>query len=246
MNITIDIGNTFIKLCVFQDDKIVFQDRKKIFFEEDFIKLANKYQTKKAIISSVRDNNTEIETYLLRAGIKFYTLNTNTPLPINIEYDTPHTLGQDRVAAAVGANFLIKDSNLIIIDLGTCITYDFLKGNKTFIGGNIAPGHKMRLDAMAHFTKKLPKIEIDDSELPKIGNNTVNAMRAGAYYGIINEINGVINDARQTFNNEFSIVITGGGAADFIKDLKFKHTIEPNLVHIGLNNILDKIDENKL
>ena len=117
----------------------------------------------------------------------------NTPVPIRNGYDTPETLGQDRLAAAVGANTICPGENLLIIDAGSAITYDFLSREGEYVGGNIAPGLKMRFTILHRMTKKLPQVEVDENELiPLFGKNTRDAIAAGVIRGVAYEVKGYI------------------------------------------------------
>ncbi len=161
-----------------------------------------------------------------------HTLN----FPFKINYHTPETLGRDRIAGIAGAWKLFKKENTLVGDLGTCNTYDFITKTGKYIGGNIAPGLNMRLVAMDKFTDKLPYVEpISNDHL--MGLSTTEALQNGAVKGIILEIEGYIKHLKSEFG-PINVILTGGDSAFFAKHFKKKIFAEPNLVLIGLNQIL--------
>lgn len=235
MNLIIDQGNTYCKAAIFDQDEML-----------DLIKVENsqlnslesaisKYSIDKAIISSV-STLSSLENLLSSMGIPAMTLSHKSILPIKIQYDTPHTLGLDRIAAAVGAWKQSPNSNNLIIDIGTCITYDMTTAEDGFIGGNIAPGLDMRLKAMHRQTQKLPLLERKESH-NFLGKNTNEAIRNGAEYGIIAEINTYIETAITEYG-EINTFLTGGDATYFEKKIKNSIFVVPNLLILGLFEIL--------
>jgi type III pantothenate kinase len=128
---------------------------------------------------------------LNRLSKRFVLFDHLTPLPIKNCYQTPETLGHDRIAAAVGAAYLCPGQNLLIVDAGSAVTYDFLSAEQGYLGGNIAPGIKMRLTALNQMTKRLPKVEVEpDALTPLFGKNTKEAMAAGVVRGLVFEVKG--------------------------------------------------------
>ncbi len=163
-------------------------------------------------------------------------LDHQTPLPVSIDYRTPHTLGVDRIASVAGASFLHKNLNCLVIDLGTCITYDFIDETGTYRGGGISPGVEMRLKAMHKFTSRLPVVAArGNPEL--IGKTTKECMLSGAINGTVAELQGIINQYKQFFS-ELTIIFCGGDAFFFESKIKDDIFAIPNLVLIGLNQIL--------
>ena len=191
MHLAIDRGNTFTKIAVFDQRKLVKQAildvcdtlQLTIFFE--------KYPIKEVIYSSVVSTNRDLLDFFERKTTLFIDLTNATPIPITLSYDTPLTLGRDRIAALVGAWSLQQHKAALVIDMGTCITYDFMTADGVFLGGNIAPGLAMRLKAMHTFTGQLPEIEVQ-SPADYLGKSTQQAMLGGAYWGILHEIDGVV------------------------------------------------------
>ena len=163
-------------------------------------------------------------------------MNHETPLPIEIIYKTPETLGRDRIASACGAHHLYKDKNCLIVDAGTCITTDLVTSKGKFLGGNISPGIRMRLTAMHEKTARLPLVELAFPEIP-FGDSTQHAMQNGACLGAIMEIEGILSRAKDAYG-DVSVVITGGDADLLATRLECQIFVEPELVIQGLFQIL--------
>ena len=237
MNLVLDFGNTKIKAAVFSDSNEIVD----IFTWEEYDKNAidqikAKYLVDSALLCSVVEVSEEIEDHI-KSDLSFYLrLDSSTSLPIKNKYSTPKTLGLDRIAAAVGANMLCPNTPLLIIDMGTAITYDFVNSENEFVGGNIAPGVNMRLRAMNKFTNKLPLLEARQEE-KLLGNDTSSAMMAGVMRGIEFEIEGYISKIIKK-NSNLSVFLTGGDVFFFEKTLKSSIFVVSNLLLMGLNEIL--------
>lgn len=235
-NLTIDIGNSSAKVALFIGEKM----EKFFTFPQltgsNLVEIFTNFAVEKAILSSVLPENGDLNRFLSDNCKRFICLNTQTSLPLTIAYKTPETLGRDRIAAAVGAWALAPNKNSLIIDAGTCNTYDFVDSKGVFCGGNIAPGLDMRLKAMHQFTGLLPNVAVENCE-KLLGDTTQTAMLCGALNGVIYEIDGLISDLKAIYS-EISVFITGGYAFYFEKRIKNCNFAVPNLVHIGLNKIL--------
>lgn len=194
-------------------------------------------QLTRAILSSVKPVDDEILRFLSDNFDLFIELDHRTELPIENLYETPETLGKDRLAAAVGANELFPDQNILIIDAGTAITYDLVSEKNQFVGGNISPGLQMRFKALNHFTGKLPLVSYSD-EFQPIGKNTTDAIRAGVQNGILFEIDQTIDLFNRNYQN-LQIVMTGGDSIFFDKKLNYSIFVHFNITLIGLNRILE-------
>ena len=169
-------------------------------------------------------------------------LTHETPVPIKNLYKTPETLGADRLAAVIGANAIRPNRDLLIIDAGTCITFDFIDKHGQYHGGNISPGMEMRLKALHAFTAKLPEVTAD-GETPTYGDSTETAIRAGVYHGIAFEIEGYIRQLQKNYP-QLLVFLTGGDRFSFDTNLKSSIFADSFLVLKGLNRILaynDKI-----
>ncbi len=236
MNLILDQGNTFFKGALFNDNELV--NRKSFEYNQVdlfFDWLKNNYISSfNLIVSSVVDKSIEFNSdFIVQKKI---TLNHNTLLPIINKYQTPKTLGNDRLANAVGAWVLNPNKNSLVIDLGTCIKYDLINQKGEYLGGNIAPGFTMRYQAMHHFTDQLPLIQ-DYQLKTNYGVDTKSSLQAGVQLGIIHEINGFIERYSQQFNG-LTIFMTGGDLKYFDKSIKKHIFANSNLTLIGLNEIL--------
>lgn len=233
MNICVDIGNSSAKLGIFDNNQLVEVHPQ--VAERSITKLLKTHRPDRVIVSSVRKRVGKIVDQS-KNNAKTLVLGHKTPLPIKSTYRTIETLGVDRIAAAVGANYLYPNQNCLIIDAGTCITYDVVDTFGTHHGGGISPGLEMRLKSMHKFTSKLPVVALKGtSEL--IGKTTAECMRSGTIWGAIAELEGIIARYRLFYDN-LTTIICGGDAFFFESKLKDHIFANPNLVLIGLNQIL--------
>lgn len=164
-------------------------------------------------------------------------LGADTPMPMDIDYSTPQTLGADRLAAALGALALIGPGHpLLVVDLGSAITYDLVDASGTYRGGNIAPGISARLRALHEVAPALPLVA-PEGELPVFGHSTETAIRAGVIRGVAAEI-----AYYTTFlGPDVRVILTGGDAALYAGGSESGEylTIEPDLIHLGLKRLLE-------
>ncbi|MEO0341013.1 MAG: type III pantothenate kinase, partial [Bacteroidota bacterium] len=203
---------------------------------DDIKKWITNQSFKKAIYCTVGAALPEAVQAIIEEKGPLLELDHRTPLPIINQYETPETLGKDRLAAVLGAFALFPDKVALVIDAGTCVTYDLLNDHRQYKGGNISPGWQMRLDAMHHFTAKLPKPEgkiLDDW----LGRDTNSALQNGAYYGLLAELQAYIDKIKKKYPF-VNVILTGGDADFFAKNLKSKIFVNQNLVLIGLNKTL--------
>ena len=236
MNLAIDIGNTRIKAGVF-DGEVLIESSVFIMSGEDLIAdFAERNNVQNLIVSSVKNDGFDRDLMLPKVPGVVVELTNLTKIPIVNKYRTPETLGKDRLAAAVAGYYLFPKSNVLIIDAGTCITYDLVTANGEFVGGNIAPGLDMRLRAMHDYTSRLPLVE-RGVESGFMGLSTDEAVKNGGVQGILLEIEGYIRRLKEEFTI-LDIVITGGDGRFFADLLKTKIFVRSNLVLIGLNEIL--------
>lgn len=240
MNLIVDIGNTRAKMAFFHENDFV----EKAILDNLTLDALSTYMnghTIEGVIMSVTGYDTEGVAKMLSEKYFFIQLNHQTPIPIQNLYGTPETLGKDRLAAVIAAQFLRPNENCLVIDSGTCITYNFLSKTGQFLGGNIAPGLNMRLKAMHHFTAKLPLIERNTEGVltDLIGKSTEQAMLNGAQIGLLAEVEGFAQRFQKQFG-DIQVIVTGGDGAFLNKNLAIeKIYFEPNLVLIGLNRILN-------
>ena len=237
MNLVIDIGNTRTKFSVCNRGDVLITVPVDEFFPSHIDVLQLEYDgLNSVILSSVKDYSAELKKALQNKFETFIELTHNTPLPIDNCYKSKETLGKDRIAAVVGAFDVHPETNVLIIDAGTAITYDILSAEGKYLGGNISPGLEMRYKALNQFTGKLPKIE--KAEFNKLyGKTTEQAIRAGVQNGFVYEVDSTITSFKEFYNN-LKVIITGGDAEFFDKKLKNSFFVHFNLTSLGLNRIL--------
>ncbi len=253
MNATIDIGNTYAKVGFFIQDNLV--EIHKGLSISDLKEIISSKVIENLIISSVTKSQIELEEIFSESLINRIFLNPDTPIPIKKNYETPQTLGADRLAGAVAANFLFPEQNVLIIDMGTAIKYDYVSTAGAFEGGIISLGMRIRFEALHTFTKRLPLVSA--TTIPDlIGKNTQTCIQSGVVNGIIAEINGMIENYRKL--GQCQVILCGGDAPFFESQIKkptfadelanktsktaqnavFSIESIPNLILIGLNRIL--------
>lgn len=226
------------------EGKIIKDFIYKSFASADVELLFDLYEISDSIISSVVNIEAAVVNTLSRRSQHFVLFDHNTPVPIINTYNTPETLGQDRLAAAVGAKSICPNENLLIIDVGSAITYDFVSAEGEYIGGNIAPGLKMRFTMLQRMTKKLPLVEVEEKELiPLFGKNTRDAIAAGVIRGVAYEVKGYMRTVREKMPH-FRTFLTGGNAPYILNNVRTSRNeerelqYEKHLVLKGLNTIL--------
>jgi len=240
--LAIDIGNTFVKLSVFENDRILAIEQALQLNTEIVQKLYKQYPNiKSSIISAVKNYPDSFDKWLKN---RFYhiTLNPSTPLPFFNKYTTPETLGKDSFAAVAAAIKIFPNNHVLVIDAGTSITYDFITADKIYLGGGISPGIQMRFKALNTFTDKLPLIENIEAA-PLLGTNTKASILSGVLNGVIAEADGIINSYSDQYK-PLKIIISGGDYKYFDKKLKNSIFATPNIVMQGLMEIL-KFNEDK-
>ncbi|WP_274475186.1 type III pantothenate kinase [Mangrovimonas aestuarii] len=237
MNLIVDIGNTLVKLAVFKGDKLLVKFSvpeeaalkiiKEIFFEYT--------QIRRSIVSSVRKLDNHCLEYL-KIKSKLLVLDANTPVPFTNLYKTPRTLGLDRVALISASVRHYFGKPTLVIDAGTCVTFDFKDDKNAYLGGGISPGLQMRYKALNQFTANLPVLEPTEVE-SIIGRSTEESMHSGVVYGLVKEIDGVIAEYQNKYG-DLTVILTGGDANFLSKQLKSSIFANPNFLMEGLNNIL--------
>ena len=237
MNLIADIGNNSAKFFLFQDDKLILHTRRNSG-SYDVIKEWNEtYAIEKAIVSSVVNLTDTQKRAFGVLGCPVVWFNSSVTTPLAIDYNTPHTLGSDRLAAAVGAWDEKPGCNLLVIDAGTAITIDFVERTGIYRGGNIAPGIRMRLRALHEYTGRLPMVE-KEGDTPQLGKETETAIRSGVIRGICHEIDGYVNEISQRFG-EVYVFLTGGDGISLKNNVKSRIFADKFLVAKGLNRILN-------
>ncbi|MDF1694470.1 MAG: type III pantothenate kinase [Saprospiraceae bacterium] len=236
MNLCIDIGNTRIKIGVFDKGQMIHHDAFYTMSEDDVAQLIKKFGIQKAISSSTRKSVTAFEKRV-KTHVELLKLSHKTPIPIINKYHTPKTLGKDRLAVVIGCTKVYPDKNCLVIDAGTCITYDVIDSKKVYHGGNISPGLRMRAAAMDTMTSTLPLVEPVYNK-DYIGKSTITAMQNGIVYGTLLEIESFIAMIKEDIG-EINVIITGGDATFFEDLLNSKIFVHSFLVLEGLDVIIN-------
>lgn len=232
MNLIIDQGNSNFKFCFFSENKITQKIIKTI--ENNDFSFINKNIIKKVIYSTVSGYNSKLLEVL--KGNEIIIFDNKTPLPIKNKYKS-ETIGLDRLAGAVGANYYFKNQNILLIDIGSAITFDVINYKNEFLGGNISPGLKLRFKALNQFTTNLPLLDFQEDD-NLFADNTQQAVRLGVQNGILFEIETYINKFSTEYE-DLKIIFTGGDINLFVKKIKNIIFAKPNLVAEGLNIILN-------
>ncbi len=240
MNLVVDIGNTLFKAAFFKNKSLKLfvsgKTVKDLINNKQFISLLKK--TESVIYSNVSKQNIQELLKLLPKKARCFAVEKNIKLPITINYQNKKTLGTDRIASAVGALSKYK-GHLLVIDIGSCIKYNIISDKREFLGGAISPGLQMRFNALHQFTGKLPLLKLTKHKVPVLGKDTKSNLQSGVINGCISEINYFIDIFEQQYRKRLTIVVTGGDASFFIKHIKRKVFLQPRLIILGLNEILN-------
>lgn len=236
MNLVIDIGNTKAKAAIFQRDSLL----KTISFPikllvSEIKKLQKEFPITKGMLSSVAFISSN-EIVKLQSILPFEILSSKTKLPFKNLYKTPKTLGVDRVALVAYGVKKYPSKDVLLIDAGTCITFDFVNAKKEYLGGAISPGIEMRYKALHTFTSNLPLLEKESTQ-NEIGNTTNESIHIGVIRGVLQEIEGIIRQYQKNYPN-LTIVLTGGDHNFLSKQLKSSIFATSNFLLYGLNELL--------
>lgn len=237
MNLIVDIGNTRTKYAVFDDGMWIVCG---MGIPEAYEHAASRLREGREvniIVSSTGAVSDEVRDHLREVSTFFCEMSPGMPLPIKLGYDTPSTLGVDRIAGCVGGASLFPGRELLIIDSGTAITYDFVTADGEFKGGNISPGLGIRFRALNEFTASLPLVK-HTVDYGYIGKNTRDAILNGVMNGILFEVRGYIDEVYRD-NPQAVVIVTGGGSEYLKKKLDRPVFWEEKLVITGLNRVLE-------
>ncbi|MCV9388162.1 type III pantothenate kinase [Reichenbachiella ulvae] len=237
--IALDIGNTQIKIGKFDSGQML--DLETVESLVEMKKVVDEFMPLHIISSSVAYSPSEQQDFLSNYRVLY--LDAKTPVPVLNKYGTPHTLGLDRMAAVVGAQQMFQERDCLIIDVGTCITYDLLDSKSHYHGGGISPGVELRFKSMNDYTRNLPLIT-NYEEVPLIGGSTRESMMSGVFNGIAAEIDGIIDRYSQIYP-DIQVILCGGWTKRFESKLKASIFASPELVLVGLIRILEYNEEKK-
>ena len=240
MNLIADIGNNSAKFFLFNGEQMLLHTRRNDASYGVISEWNEQFGIDRIIVSTVIDLTEEQKNEFQSVGCPVLWFNSTISTPLKVEYATPHTLGSDRIAAAVGAWNERPCNNILVIDAGSAITIDFVTRQGIYKGGNIAPGIKMRLKALHEFTGRLPLIE-KEGDTPAFGYDTETAIRSGVISGICHEIDGYINEFKEKYGDVL-VFLTGGDEKTLKNRIKNRIFADKYLVAKGLNRILQNYE----
>lgn len=233
----VDIGNSSAKVALFEGDTLIEETRVDhealpCFFTDK----ANDHTIGSAIVSTVIHLTEAVEYAIKHLPYPCLRMSAQLKMPFDIAYKTPETLGPDRLAAVAEACIQQPERDLLIIDMGTAITYDIVTAEGLYLGGNISPGIDMRLKALNHFTGKLPLVN-KEGQRSSVGVTTETAIREGVLQGVDKEIEGYIREYTSKYPH-LLVFLTGGGTFFLDNSAKSHIFVDDLLVIKGLNRIL--------
>ncbi|MBP3737892.1 MAG: type III pantothenate kinase [Muribaculaceae bacterium] len=237
-HLCIDCGNTRIKAAVFEGEKLVASVVTDYDDLTPLVAMARRARPQAALMASTSHGSAQV-TEVLGGELpcKLQELDHTTPMPLDIAYRTPSTLGRDRMATAVGAWAEYPGCNLLVVDAGTCITLDVVLASGSLLGGNIAPGVTMRLQAMHEHTSRLPLVELD-GDVPLVAYDTTTALRSGAVLGAAAQIDLMAAQLKGTLG-QLKVMLTGGDAQLLAQHLVTDSVdVVDDLLLRGMNTII--------
>ncbi|MFK7832111.1 MAG: type III pantothenate kinase [Winogradskyella sp.] len=238
MNLIVDVGNTYVKFAVFNGKNLIYKISFELSeFEKHYNLIQKEFPKLRFAISSSVGKLTKKQIEVIATDLKLLELNSKTKLPFKNLYQTPKTLGVDRMALVSASVDQFPNKNVLIIDAGTCITYDFITNSNNYLGGAISPGIRLRYKTLNNLTANLPLLE---TKQPKtiIGDSTEASIHSGVVFGVITEIDGIINQYRQDYR-DLTVILTGGDAKFLSNQLKNSIFANSNFLLEGLNFILE-------
>ena len=240
MNLVIDIGNTAVKVYLFKNNVII---KREVLSENaliQYLKLIAIDDIRNIICSSVTKSYKNQLSKIFKNSNYFDFSDNNLKIPFTNNYETKKSLGQDRIGLISSAVLKFQDQNSLVIDMGTCITYDFIDSQNIYHGGAISPGIRMRYSSFSNYTSNLPLLKFQD--ITKIiGANTEESLHIGINNGIVGEINQYINSLKKS-HSKFNVIITGGDSIFLLNKIKNAIFADQDFLASGLNYII-KLNE---
>ena len=236
MNLILDVGNSLLKIALFKKSQLIQKFKFTENYKRNIEDIISKYKVTHSIISNVGRIDDSIIN-ILKESTNLLLVSNQLKFPFKNLYKSKNTLGQDRLALVSAAAFKFPKENVLIVDAGSCITYDFKNNNNEYLGGGISPGILMRFKSLNTFTSNLPLIDFDSIH-QLIGNNTKNSINSGVINGTISEINGIIQQYCEEFKN-IRIILTGGDSNFLLKRIKNSIFADQNFLLVGLNKLLE-------
>ncbi len=238
MNLIVDVGNSYVKFAVFKQGKLLHKlTTDLIHFNKKFKTIRDDFSSIERVIVSLVGKLEKSQIESLKKQGNVLVLDSEVKLPFENLYKTPKTLGVDRLALVSASVNQFPDTNVLIIDAGTCITYDFITSKNQYLGGAISPGIRLRYQSLHNLTANLPLL---DTEIPKeiIGNSTTNAIHSGVINGLLKEMDGTIDEYQKKYS-DLTVILTGGDANFLSNQLKNSIFANSNFLLEGLNYILE-------
>ena len=218
-----DFGNTRVKAAVLENGRLRHVDD------------MQNVDVSGGLWCSVHPLDSKVTEWMTAKGMK--QLTASTPIPLINAYSSPESLGMDRLAAAVGAWAMKPGHDLLVVDAGTAVTYDFVSADGIYKGGNIAPGIELRLKSLHEHTGALPLVPVQ-GDVPMFGTDTETAIRSGVINGIRKELDGYIAELNSIYSS-LLVFLTGGDAEYFDIKAKSSTFAVPDLVLRGLARITE-------
>lgn len=243
MNLVVDIGNTRIKYALFSGDELKEFHIAEYSTPPSFESIIKKNKIEHSIVSSVLEQLPAFIS-ILKKQTDYLEFTSETKIPLQNSYKTAHTLGSDRLAAAIGAQKLFPRKNTLLIDAGTCIKYNFINAESQYLGGAISPGITMRFKALNNYTGKLPLLAADFNFNILTGTSSNDSILSGVMNGVVFEVEGAINEYKKQYP-DLTVVLTGGDSIFFEKRLKTPIFADHHLILKGLNEIIQYNISNK-
>lgn len=238
MDLVVDVGNTAVKLAVYQDAEPIARASFPVFSGVEMIAWVEQFDLTRSLLVSVVPPPERLVEYL-RSFTDFHLFDDRTSLPVINAYSTPATLGKDRLVNACAAASLYPQQDILIVDAGTCLKFDLVTSDGRYHGGSIAPGLAMRFEALHYYCPALPRIG-PEGESPLIGNSTETSIRSGVVNGIVAEISGMILRYRDDYPG-INVVLTGGDTDTLVNRLQKDIFAVPGLTLHGLHAILSNL-----
>ena len=230
----LDFGNTRLKGALMVNDRAESYYHALDSYLDTWKPIIEESKPERIILSSVVHTDTLLEDYF-RTVASFHTLSIHSKLNFTIEVNQPETIGADRLAMVAGAVKQFPNRPILVIGMGTCITYSMIEKNHCFTGGAISPGVDMRFLAMHQQTAKLPLVEFN-ADINQVGKDTTANLQSGVLYGVLGELEYMISALEQQYQG-IEVILTGGNAPYFAERLKRRIFADPDLIYKGLNAI---------
>jgi len=235
MIVALDIGNSFIKWGEFRDGRLNAVSKVEHESLLDRLEDIHKSTSRLDLILCQTGHLAEEIKSKLAQRHRLLQISNKLKLPFDSNYKSPFSLGADRIALVAGATETAHEGDTLIIDFGTCITYDLLINNEVYAGGAISAGLFMRYQAMHNLTASLPLLEpVETTRLT--GQTTEECMHSGVVNGLWAEIEGMVSRYTDSYKN-LRVITTGGGSSVLPDRLKNRFFAAPNLLLHGMHKI---------